>query len=102
MMRFASLCLFSALWVLFATDAPYESNPNQEALISCLKLRRQTPHLNLKCEDLLLHSGNKNEIGRPIIPLIYAKTQQKEPNEYISKENILELTVNDLNSTKNV
>lgn len=102
MMKFASLCLFSTLWILFASNTPYQSNPHQDALISCLKIRRQTPHLNLKCEDLL-HADEEQEIGKPFIPFIYtANTDQSETNISNGKGDIRVLSLNDFNSTKQV
>lgn len=54
--------------------------------INCLKLRKEVPELNLKCEDMLFNiSKNKHDFDK--ISLIELNSIKKEPRFFDSQKN---------------
>lgn len=109
MMKFTSLCLISALWILLARTTPGEASADQEALISCMKIKRQAPYLNLKCEELLKrHEGlealEDNEAMLLSSAPIAIKTGNLRHEDIDADEadGIRELSLSEMKNTKKV
>lgn len=100
-MKFTSFLLISAFWILCAGTTLGHGSSAQEALISCMKIKRQAPYLNLKCEELL----KKHEEYETLFQLpdsISFKTNNLRQEVGDEANGIKELSLSEITNTKKV